>query len=166
MALTTTVTPALIAVALGQAAPASGSSTEARYAMWIADALMLVQVRYDGIGDDALVVDQALLNYVIREAVVAHAQRPDASTQVSTSVDDSTVAKTYSTGKGRVAILDEWWALLGLTNATGSGAFSFRPSGSGLGGGPHQPWCSLYFGALYCSCGADLTDYAYPLYEF
>lgn len=29
----------------------------------------------------------------------------------------------------------------------------------------HSPICALYFGALYCSCGADLTGYVYPLYE-
>lgn len=40
-------------------------------------------------------------------------------------------------------------------------AFSFRPGGSSA----HMPWCSLMFGAAYCSCGADLTDYEYPLYE-
>lgn len=32
-------------------------------------------------------------------------------------------------------------------------------------GGPHLPWCALAFGALYCSCGADLAAYEYPLYE-
>lgn len=30
---------------------------------------------------------------------------------------------------------------------------------------PHTPWCNLNLGATYCSCGADLTNYAYPLYE-
>ena len=166
MPLTTTVTPTLIAVALGQAAPASGSVTEARYLMWISDALMLVQLRYDSLDDDTLVVDAALLDYVIREAVVAHALRPDASTQVSTSVDDSTVARSFSSSKGRVSILDEWWTLLGLGTTSGSGAFSVRPYGSGLGYSAHQPWCNLAFGALYCSCGADLTNETYPLYEF
>lgn len=29
----------------------------------------------------------------------------------------------------------------------------------------HMPWCSLMLGAAYCSCGADLTNYEYPLYE-
>lgn len=29
----------------------------------------------------------------------------------------------------------------------------------------HQPWCSLAFGATYCSCGADLT-LAAPLWEY
>lgn len=27
----------------------------------------------------------------------------------------------------------------------------------------HRPWCSLYFGATYCSCGADIAGF--PLYE-
>jgi hypothetical protein len=43
-----------------------------------------------------------------------------------------------------------------------SGAFSITPSGSYSA---HMPWCSINFGALYCSCGADLTNYEYPLYE-
>jgi hypothetical protein len=28
----------------------------------------------------------------------------------------------------------------------------------------HRPWCSLMFGAVYCSCGADLTG-GEPLWE-
>jgi hypothetical protein len=43
-----------------------------------------------------------------------------------------------------------------------SGAFSITPSG---GTSAHMPWCSLMLGANYCSCGADLTNYQYPLYE-
>ena len=42
------------------------------------------------------------------------------------------------------------------------GAFSFR---IGAASSVHMPWCSINFGALYCSCGADLTNYEYPLYE-
>lgn len=30
-------------------------------------------------------------------------------------------------------------------------------------GSIHLPWCSLNFGALYCSCGADIAGY--PIYE-
>jgi hypothetical protein len=41
-------------------------------------------------------------------------------------------------------------------------AFSITPSGSSSS---HMPWCSLSLGALYCSCGADLTNYGFPLYE-
>jgi hypothetical protein len=60
-----------------------------------------------------------------------------------------------------VEIIDEWWALLTPTDTT-TRAFSITPTGSAS---PHMPWCSLMLGALYCSCGADLTDYQYPLYE-
>ena len=43
-----------------------------------------------------------------------------------------------------------------------SGAFSVDTAPC-LGGG-HMPWCSLLFGANYCSCGADLSG-GVPLYE-
>ena len=41
-----------------------------------------------------------------------------------------------------------------------AGAFSIdtAPEGS-----VHLPWCSLNFGATYCSCGADIAGY--PIYE-
>lgn len=29
----------------------------------------------------------------------------------------------------------------------------------------HSPWCDLFFGGTTCSCGANLTNYQYPLYE-
>lgn len=37
--------------------------------------------------------------------------------------------------------------------------------GTGLSatGGLHAPWCSYHFGALYCSCGVDLSGY--PMFE-
>lgn len=31
------------------------------------------------------------------------------------------------------------------------------------GGSVHRPWCSLHFGATYCSCGADIAGK--PIYE-
>lgn len=34
---------------------------------------------------------------------------------------------------------------------------------TGLAG--HAPFCDLFFGGATCSCGANLTNYAYPLYE-
>jgi hypothetical protein len=71
------------------------------------------------------------------------------------------VSRTYRTSRGRVEIIDDWWALLSPTDTTGK-AFSITPYSSAS---PHMPWCALAFGALYCSCGADLTAYQYPLYE-
>lgn len=158
MALTTTVTPAKVAVALGQAAPESGSPKEAQWGMWIEDALMLVQTRADSI-TPAPTVDQAKLDYVIREAVVAQVRRPDDATQVTVSVDDGSSSRTYSSSRGRVAVLDEWWALLGLSSA-GGGAYAIDTVGSVSA---HLPWCSLAFGALYCSCGTDIAGS--PIYE-
>lgn len=45
--------------------------------------------------------------------------------------------------------------------ATTSGAFSIdtAPSLTGM----HAPWCSLNFGATYCSCGADIAGV--PIFE-
>ena len=119
------VTPADIAVALGRTAPDSGSPTEAQWTMWITDAEMLIETRRMQV-DPALVIDEAKLDYVVREAVRSHVLHPDDATQVTKSVDDASVSRTYRSSRGRVQILDEWWALLGLA-ATGSGAFSIQP---------------------------------------
>jgi hypothetical protein len=91
--------------------------------------------------------------------VTSHVRRPDNATQVTVSVDDGSTSKTYRSGRGRVEIVDEWWSLLGLTPPTG-GAFSVDMVGSSS---LHLPWCSLNFGALYCSCGVDIAGV--PIFE-
>ena len=151
------VTPAMLAIALGQAAPGAGSVTEQQWQMWIDDAEMLIEARRVLLGAEA--PDEAKLDYVVREAVAAHIMRPDDATQVTVSVDDASSSRSYQTGKGRVTILDEWWALLGLVEA--SGAFSIDMVGSGFSG--HLAWCSLNFGATYCSCGVDIAGV--PIFE-
>lgn len=157
MTVTTTVDPSRIAVALGVATPAYDSLLEQQWQMWIDDAAMLIDVRAAELNVSD--VDQAKVDYVVREAVVAHVKRPDDATQVTVSVDDGSSSKTYRSGKGRVTILDEWWSLLGLTPS--SGAFSVDtapPVGS-----THLPWCSLSFGAGFCSCGVDIAGV--PIFE-
>lgn len=149
------VEPEDIAVALGRTTPDTGSPEYAQWEMWIADARMLIEAR---LGDlDAL--DQNKLDYVVREAVVAHVRKPDDATQVEIAIDDARSSRTYSSSRGRVTILDEWWDLLSPTDST-AGAFSIRPSGCGS---DHLPWCSLMLGALYCSCGVDIAGY--PIFE-
>ena len=152
------VTPATIAVAMGRTAPEPDSVTWNQWDMWIGDALMLIDVRK---GELAVTTDlnPATVDYVVREAVAAQVRRPDDATQVTVSVDDGSTSRTYRSGRGRVEILDEWWALLGLTPPTG-GAFSVDTVGSAS---LHLPWCSLYFGATYCSCGVDIAGY--PIFE-
>jgi len=125
------VTPEMIAVALGRTAPDVSSSEYAQWEMFISDALMLIEAR---LGDPAL-LDQAKLDYVVREAVAAHVRRPDSATQVSVSVDDGQVSKTYRSGRGRVTIDDDLWNLLSPTASRGR-AFEVdtAPAGAGVYG--------------------------------
>lgn len=151
------VTPNMIAVALGQTAPEPESITAQQWELWISDAEMLIESRVELLGVETP-IDEAKLDYVIREAVVAHIKKPDDATQVVISVDDGSSSKSYRSGKGRVTILDEWWTFLGLTNP--SGAFAIDMIGQG---NMHLPWCSLMFGAVYCSCGVDIAGT--PIFE-
>lgn len=152
------VTPDMIAVALGRATP--DFPEFAQWEMWIADAEMLIDARIDALAIETP-PDAAKRDYVVREAVVAHIRRPDDATQVTVSVTDASTSKVYRSGRGRIMILDEWWVLLGLTAPTG-GVFAVDTA---YGAGVHADICALNFGSLYCSCGADLTNYAYPLWE-
>lgn len=156
-----TVTPAMIAVKLGRAAPEPGSVTEKQWDMDIDDAMMLISNRAEELGVDVDTIDEAKIDYVVREAVAAYIKRPDDATQVSITVDDGTTSRSYQSGKGRVTILDEWWKLLGLTDPGDSGAFGIDMLASA--GAPHLPWCSLMMGANYCSCGVDIAGY--PIFE-
>lgn len=150
------VTPAVIAVALGVTAPATDSPHEQQWEMWIADASMLIEARRVAL--DVATLDPDVVDYVIRESVVAYARRPDSATQVTTSVDDGSVSKTYTAGRGRLVILDDLWAMLGLTEPKGAFSLDLTPTLTS-----HLPWCSYSMGALYCSCGVDIAGE--PIYE-
>ena len=168
MALTTTITAQDVAVALGRPAPAGDSPEENQWEMWIRDALMLINVRVDSLTSPP-VVDQARVDYVVREAVVAHVRRPDDATQVTVAVDDGSTTRTYSSRRGRVEILAEWWTLLGLVQGQGK-AFSIDTVSTRTA---HMPWCSgltytdgagnVVYGGAYCTCGADIAGA--PIYE-
>lgn len=150
------VTSAMIATALGQVAPVANSVTDKQWQMWIADAELLIETRRALLNVDPL--SNAKLDYVVREAVVAHVKKPDDATQVTVSVDDGSSTRSYRSGKGRVTIIDEWWTFLGLTEP--SGAFAIDMLGVST---IHLPWCSLSLGATYCSCGTDIAGE--PIYE-
>lgn len=125
-----------------------------QWEMWIADARLLISARLGDLDE----LDQDRLDYVVREAVVAHIRHPEDATQVSESVGDASVSKTYRSGKGRVVILDEWWDLLAAEEQGGAFVLDMISTSS-----VHLAWCSINFGALYCSCGADIAGY--PIYE-
>ena len=147
------VTPSTIATALGRAT--FTTDEDAQWSMWIDDALLLIEARLG----DPVELDQAKLDYVVREAVVAHIRHPDDATQVSVSIDDATSSRTYRSGKGRVTILEEWWALLSPDEEDG-GAFVIDMLGTASN---HLDWCSYSLGANYCSCGVDIAGV--PIYE-
>lgn len=151
------VTPAMIAVALGVPAPEPDSIQDQQWNLWISDAEMLIESRRERLNVDQ--VDEIKLDYVIREAVVAHIKKPDDATQVTVAVDDGSTSKSYRSGKGRVTILDEWWVMLGLTDPGGAYAVDMTGGTRSM----HLPWCSLNLGATYCSCGTDIAGY--PIYE-
>lgn len=153
----TSVTPAKLAVALGKAAPEPGSATDEQWKLWIEDALMLIEARRERLKADA--PDALKVDYVVREAVVDHIKRPDDATQVTIAVDDGSSSRSYKSGKGRVTILDEWWALLGLVET--DGAFSIDTVGGPRG--LHLAWCTLMMGGNYCSCGVDIAGR--PIFE-
>lgn len=152
------VTPATIAVALGVAAPEPGSIQAQQWQLWIEDATMLIDARASKMDVPLSDIDEAKLDYVVRESVVAHVKKPDDATQVSITVDDGTTSRSYQSGRGRVSIADEWWALLGLQEPD-EGAFAIDMVSQDR---PHPPWCSTYFGGT-CSCGTNIAGG--PIYE-
>lgn len=122
------VTPAMIAVKLGQTAPEPGSITEQQWQMDIDDAVMLIEDRATAVGVDFDTISEMKLDYVVREAVCAYIKKPDDATQVSVTVDDGTTARSYRSGKGRVDIIDEWWSLLGLTDPSSAFSLDMAPA--------------------------------------
>jgi hypothetical protein len=146
------VTAGTVATALGRATYTDAERDQ--WSMWIDDALLLIESRLG----DVSALDQARLDYVVREAVVAHIRHPDDATQVSVSIDDASTSRTYRSGKGRVTILDEWWDL--LAPLVRSGAYSLDLIGASSA---HLAWCALNMGANYCSCGVDIAGY--PIFE-
>jgi hypothetical protein len=148
----------MLAVALGQSAPEPDSVTEQQWKMWVDDALMLIEARRIALGE-SFPPEEAKLDYVVRQAVVAHIKRPDDATQVTIANDDGSSSRSYQSGKGRVVILDEWWALLGLAETSGAFSVDMAPAY----GSAHLQWCSLMMGANYCSCGVDIAGR--PIFE-
>lgn len=95
------------------------ATEQAQAAQWISDALLIIGSR---LGDTTL-LDQARVDYVVREAVVARFRNPEG--YQSESIDDYTYRHGAETR--RVTILDEWWRLLSPTR---DGAFTITPYAS------------------------------------
>ena len=157
-----------IATALGQDPPPSGSTQYDQWTMWINDAVMLIRTEAARRGVDPVDLDQAVVDYVTREAVVAQVRRPDDATSVEIAIDDGREARRYSTSRGRVTILPEWWELLFPTAPKSGKAYAVDTVAAPCA--IHADVCSAnqyanapYWYAGFCTCGADIAGL--PLYE-
>ena len=97
------------------------AAEEAQAAQWIGWAESTIQRRLGDLG----ALDPDTLNMVIVEAVSRRLRMPEPVTQVSVSVDDGNVNKTYSKATGLIDIQPEWWAALGWVDAPSM--VTFRP---------------------------------------
>lgn len=121
------VTVENIAVALGRPTPTGEQSAQWTY--WIGQALRIIHARSVRLGVDPDSLDEETLDSVVVRAVVAMVRNPDDATQVSVSVDDGNMARTYRSSDGEVSIKDRWWDELGLLEASGTEAFSIFTAG-------------------------------------
>jgi hypothetical protein len=97
----------------------------AQAALWITDAPTIIRHGPDGTSNlDLASLDPDALNLVVRESVSNRIKRPDSATQVSVSVDDGQVSRTYESGTGQLEIQPWMWNML-LPAASG-GAFTIR----------------------------------------
>jgi hypothetical protein len=107
-----------VEVSLGR--PIDSAAEQAQVMQWIGDVELLVRSR---LGDLAA-LDQDVLAYVAREAVLARLRNPEG--YQSETIDDYTYR--HGTETRRVTILDEWWDLLQPRRRARGRAYSVLPS--------------------------------------
>lgn len=126
------VVPEEVAVELGVSAPTVLQTNQ--WQSWISQATYLIGKRLT-LAD----LDPNDVDYVVLQAVVAHARNPQNSTQVTVAVDDGSTSRTYSSGAGRVVIPDDLWGLLDPNMANESGVGSTQLYGE-PDPDPYDPW--------------------------
>ncbi len=117
------VLPIDVGVELGIAAPSALALQQ--YQSWIYQATFLIGKRLD-LGT----LDPDDVDYVVLQSVVQHARHPGNEVQMSTSVDDASVSRTFRSGAGRVVIPDDLWGVLDPDLTATSGVGSFRMHGA------------------------------------
>lgn len=108
-----------VATAIGR--PISDNDEVDQVTQWIADVELLIGARLG----DITTLDQDLLRYVVREAVIARMRyREDRNSQRGNTSEDDT-----DTGEEHyfLRILNPWWALLSPPTNAITSAFSIRP---------------------------------------
>lgn len=117
------ITPEDIRVELGRSA--STTEQNEQWQRWIEEARYLISKRLGDIAE----LNETDVDYVVLHAVVDHAKSPDNATQVDVAVDDARVSRRYSSGSGRVTIIDAWWVLLDPDLTTSSSVGSTQMYG-------------------------------------
>ena len=118
------VTSDMIAVALGRPTPTGPQLGQWIY--WATEAQRIIHARTVRLGVDPASLDEETLDSVVVRAVVAMVRNPDDATQVSVSVDDGNMARTYRSSDGEISIKDRWWDELGLLDAQDAEAYSVQ----------------------------------------
>lgn len=96
--------------------PISDSAEIDQVGQWIADVEMILTAK---LGDLSLVVNQALLAYVDKQAVIARMKYRE---------DRNSDAPQQSGTNFFLGVLDPWWAMLELGNTADAPAFTMRPA--------------------------------------
>lgn len=158
-----------VAIELGR--PSSSSNEEAQWNAWLSRIERAISRRFTRAG--LVLADQVALNApsasdladVEVAAVLRKIANPSSFTSVTRSVDDASLTtrrEDSSVDADPLALTDAEWDILIPQTSDRGGAYTVDTAS---GAGVHSPWCALYFAALYCSCGADLTGYQFPLYD-
>lgn len=158
-----------VATELGR--PASSTAEEAQWEAWLARVERNIVRRFTQAG--LVFADQVALGTpsaddvrdVEVSAVLRKIDNPKGFTSVTRSIDDGTLT-TRREGPGvdgdPLALTSDEWSILIPTDDSNGGAFTVDSVGTT---GVHIPWCALNFGTAYCSCGADLNNYQFPIFE-
>lgn len=165
----TYATTADVAIELGR--PASSLEESMQWEAWLARVERSIARRFTQAS--LVLADQVALDTPsaddVRDVEIAAVLRkidnPKGFTSVTRSIDDGTLT-TRREGPGvdgdPLALTNDEWAVLLPRDEGNGGAFTVDSVGTA---GVHIPWCALYFGTAYCSCGADLNGYQYPIFE-
>ena len=126
--MSTTVTPADVAVELGLPTPLDAQQS-GQFEGWIARVERMIRRRANQVGVPWDDVDLETLDDVVLLAVTQHARNPDGVESYDVSVDDGREMRRFRAGSGELTITDLWWSWL-FPDVPASGAFSVRPYGA------------------------------------
>ena len=108
------VTPSIIAVALGQAAPESGSATEAQWQMWIDDAERAISRRAERVGVDEATI-KSILDILDESTDSLKTGKPGSLNGAYLGGSDAASQLSYHTSLAHQhverEVVEQWWCI-------------------------------------------------------